>query len=315
MARHTANKKTEDQTAAAPPRRSTPWWPLRASLALAICAAALLGFRYYLTFVQANMLSRKGGKTMDNPNALIVGLGDVRRALRQNPNNPDNQYRMAVGLIRFEAQKIRAEDYRSIDFDSLSEALKLLREAQKSHVKPHFVQLKFGEAANLVVKLLEATGRKEQSREYVAQGISNFVAFRNQQGLLRDQWQTYFRTAVDISKSDPAITLLFHDDYTINHPTEAANDRELLLRAAQAHSWLGEFHLLMADLGRLLSQNPADERILGLVRDAAVGLGQRDAAVTMLAALENNGKLDPKGRALLESLRTPPAAGAAPPPS
>jgi hypothetical protein len=297
--------KVAEAAAPAPPvtpRRVGIGTLLRGAVALALVAVVPMGWSFYANYLNANIVSRIGEFKTQAPNGLLLGMSDLRRAYTMNPHNPDNQYRYATAILKEESQKVRAKDLRTVDFAHLSECLSLLREAQRSHLKPHFVQLKFAEAANLVIRFLQMAGQKDRVDPFVQEAVSNLVAFRNQQGIMQEKPAVVYGLAIDLSANDPARALTFWEDYAREFGDETLDNPDVMLRVARAHAWLGEFHLMNAMLANLAVRYPQDARVTGMLEESAKRYGQRPAVLAILGLLEREGKLSGAGQALKRAL-------------
>lgn len=301
-ARQAVPKTIASATAPERPRGGTAGLVVRGALACAVVLLVLSAWNFYRDYLTANVLSRFADMKATDQNELVVGLADIRKAYNINPADPDIQLRLANTILKQETQKVRAQDFRSVDFKNLEQCLNLLREAQKSNLKPHFVQLKFAEAANLAVRYLQMTGQGSQADPFVREAVSNLVAFRNQQGIAREKADAIYALAIDLSASDPSIMLRFWDDYARAFGDDSFRNKEVMMKVMRSYRWMGEFQMLSARLANATLHAPDDGDYLNILDDLARRLDRKAAVILLLDELERQDKLTARGRAMRAQL-------------
>ena len=291
------------------PSTSLLWVPppsllIRAAVAVLIVLVAVGGWRSSIRYVQADSQSQKGWQMAKNPNAMLLGQREVRQALAKAPNAPRIQNQMALLLLQQESQRAVSRGVEAIDFRNITEALELLRKAEPGHQTPQHLLVKAGETANLMAIYASRMGDMENQEKYVEITVDRLNTYRHLHGMALGTEDTFYEIAVRRSFDDgqPNLALTFRDDYELWFRDRMLRNRTVAINGIRAYRQMGEFHLMMAELGRLVLQNPQDMEVLALIEDTAIQHGLEDHAVLILRELEHRGQLSEVGVQLMESL-------------
>ena len=321
MAAKRSKAKPVYQKTIIPPKGESPatggWRPskgllFRAGLALLVVLLAVGGWQAHMRHVQADSMAQKAWQRAGRPNALIIGTRDIRRALQVAPDNPRIQNQLALLLLQQESQRAVSRGMEAIDFRNVTEALELLRKAEAGHQTPQHLLVKAGETANMMAIYASRVGDTESQREYVEIAVERLNTYRHLHGMAVGTEDTFYEIAVRRSFDDgqPNLALTFRDDYELWFRIRMNRNRTVGLTSVQAYRQMGEFHLMMAELARMILQEPRDMEVLALIEEMALDHGLEKHAVLILEELERRGALDAVGQQLLESLerRLPPPA-------
>ncbi|MCC6547285.1 hypothetical protein IT570_08970 [Candidatus Sumerlaeota bacterium] len=284
------------------PRHGVVPFFARMLVALAVVSLVLASWSFYRDYLTASVIARNGYAKASSENGLVIGLAEIRTAHKLNPADPNIQLTLANTILKQETQKVRAQDFHAVDFSNLNQCLALLRRAQKSNLKPHFVQLKFAEAANLAVRYLQMTGQRAQSEPFAQEAIANFVAFREQQGVARDKAEAIYGLAIDLASIDPSIALKFWDDYARAFGDDSFRNKDVMMKVLRSYRWMGEFHILSARAANLTLDAPDDGDYMNVLEELGTRLGQKQVILLLTNELERQNKLTARGRVLRSRL-------------
>lgn len=296
-----------------PPWRPRPASLVRGTLAVLLVALVLGGWQSYMRHIRAEVQAQKGWRMSRTPAAFVLARNELRRALRQAPGDPRIQNQMALLLLQQESQRAVNRGVDAIDFRNITEALDLLRQAERGHPTPQHLLVKAGEAANLMAVYASRTGDSERQAEYTRIAVDRLNTYRYLHGMALGTEDTFYEIAVRRSFDDgqPNLALTFRDDYELWFRGGMMRNRSVALTSIRAYRQMGEFHLMMGELARLALDDPRDLEVLALIEETAHRHGLERHAILILEELEYRGQLDDLGHRLLESLAGSHSSGTA----
>lgn len=287
--------------------RVRPWFLLRLAVALLVALAGIGSFRSTWEKTAAAVEAKRGWERANRqPGGHIIGMGELRGALRVDPANPDYNLWTANLLFQRESEKVRREAFHEVDPQRFLDALGHLRVAQSTTSNPSRTAILTADAANLLATYSGRAGDSASEERYIDLAARYYFAFREYVSVPRPgQAASYYERAMRrlIQAGRPDRALLLHDDFRLYFPDQARTQREALSLAQAAYRQVGEFPMMMTILTLMAMDDPADLEILGRIQRAADHNRQALHAFHVFDALHGRGELPEPALPVLDQLR------------